>query len=356
MEMASARLLCCKITTSTFEVNKYVEEMYLEIPHQTSSLFIYWFIWTQFLRLSVSCWAPPCMNTLFTPPWFSMQCCPLSVDISLSPFGLQHPTVGHHDLPPPPPPPGMDIVLFCPILGMNRSERKEKGRKEDRGRRGRSSLSLLCLVAQSCPILCDCDIMDGSLPGSSVHGIFFRQNYWNGLPFSLSGDFPDPGIKPAVDSLPSEASKKPIVIINIIVLRSVFVISELFAGLSSSLYSSALDISQGSSLEDNRGMTQSFNYVICITVFWFWDPGRVLILLIHLSLSLKKMKIIMIPGCGPIFPILGRHFQMNGLTAAQIQNVKMSSFSPYKTYSSSWSPYFCEYTHSCYEHLLRAYC
>ena len=26
---------------------------------------------------------------------------------------------------------------------------------------------------------------------------FFRQEYWNGLPFTLPGDLPDPGIKPA---------------------------------------------------------------------------------------------------------------------------------------------------------------
>ena len=38
---------------------------------------------------------------------------------------------------------------------------------------------------------------------------FSRQEYWNGLPFPSSGDFPDPGIEPGslalqVDSLPSE--------------------------------------------------------------------------------------------------------------------------------------------------------
>ena len=41
---------------------------------------------------------------------------------------------------------------------------------------------------------------------------FSRQEYWGGLPFPPSGDFPDPGIKPAfpaspalqVDSLPLE--------------------------------------------------------------------------------------------------------------------------------------------------------
>ena len=51
--------------------------------------------------------------------------------------------------------------------------------------------------------------MDCSPPGFSVMG-FSRQEYWSGLPFPPSGDFPDPGIEPAslaspallVDSLP----------------------------------------------------------------------------------------------------------------------------------------------------------
>ena len=45
--------------------------------------------------------------------------------------------------------------------------------------------------------------MDGSPPGSSVHGIFQarilewkkKKEYWNGLPLPSPGDFPDPGIK-----------------------------------------------------------------------------------------------------------------------------------------------------------------
>ena len=41
-----------------------------------------------------------------------------------------------------------------------------------------------------------CDPMDCSPPGSSVMGVF-RQEYWNGLPFSSPGDLPGPGIKPA---------------------------------------------------------------------------------------------------------------------------------------------------------------
>ena len=42
---------------------------------------------------------------------------------------------------------------------------------------------------------------------------FFKQEYWNGLPFPSPGDLPDPGIKPAspawqADSLPSELPGK----------------------------------------------------------------------------------------------------------------------------------------------------
>ena len=65
--------------------------------------------------------------------------------------------------------------------------------------------AVLCLVAQSCPTLCD--PMDCSPPASSAMGIFHAK-YWSGLPCP-PGDLPNPGIKPGspalqVDSLPSE--------------------------------------------------------------------------------------------------------------------------------------------------------
>ena len=110
---------------------------------------------------------------------------------------------------------------------------------------------VLCLVAQSCPTLCD--RMDCSPPGSSVHGIlqarilewvampsprgssqpkdrtqvsciagrFFTiwatkeaKEYWNGSPIPSPGDLPDPGKEPGspalqVNSLPTELSEKP---------------------------------------------------------------------------------------------------------------------------------------------------
>ena len=57
--------------------------------------------------------------------------------------------------------------------------------------------------------------MDCSLPGSSVHGGFSRQEYWSGFPCPSSGDLPNPGIKPRspalqADSLPAELPGKPV--------------------------------------------------------------------------------------------------------------------------------------------------
>ena len=61
-----------------------------------------------------------------------------------------------------------------------------------------------CSVAHSC--LTVWDPMDCSLPGSSVHEILSRYEYWDGLPFLPPGDLPDPEVKsvspeaPALDS------------------------------------------------------------------------------------------------------------------------------------------------------------
>ena len=46
------------------------------------------------------------------------------------------------------------------------------------------------LVSQSCPALCD--PMDCSRPGSSVHGISPRQEYWSGMPCPPPEDLPNP--------------------------------------------------------------------------------------------------------------------------------------------------------------------
>ena len=71
-------------------------------------------------------------------------------------------------------------------------------------------MAVVCLVAQSCPTLCD--PMDCSPPGSSVRGIFqVRILKW--MPFPSPGDLPDPEIEPVspalqADSLPAEPSGK----------------------------------------------------------------------------------------------------------------------------------------------------
>ena len=53
----------------------------------------------------------------------------------------------------------------------------------------------LCLVAQSCPTLCD--FMDCSLPARLLcPWEFSRKEYWSGLPCPIPGDLHNPGIKP----------------------------------------------------------------------------------------------------------------------------------------------------------------
>ena len=70
---------------------------------------------------------------------------------------------------------------------------------------------LLCLVAQSCPTLCN--PMDYSLPGSFVHGIL-QGRILEWVPISPPGSLPNLGIEPRsssfqMDSLPSESPGKP---------------------------------------------------------------------------------------------------------------------------------------------------
>ena len=55
---------------------------------------------------------------------------------------------------------------------------------------------LLCLVAQSCPTLCD--PLDCSLPGSSVRGDFPGKNIGVGRHALLQGIFPTQGLKPGL--------------------------------------------------------------------------------------------------------------------------------------------------------------
>ena len=77
--------------------------------------------------------------------------------------------------------------------------------------RGKSQIhNLICLVAQSCPNLCN--------PMEPARFFylwgFSRQEDWSGLPFSPPGDLPNPGIESKsptlqVDSLPAEPQGKP---------------------------------------------------------------------------------------------------------------------------------------------------
>ena len=77
----------------------------------------------------------------------------------------------------------------------------------------------MCLVTQSCPSLCD--PLDGSLPSSSVHGIFSAR-ILEGVPFPTPENLPNQGIKLAslappelqVDSLPVYHLGSPILLIS----------------------------------------------------------------------------------------------------------------------------------------------
>ena len=68
-----------------------------------------------------------------------------------------------------------------------------------------------CQVAQLYLTLCD--LVDCSLPGSSVHEILSAE-YWSGLPFPSPEDLPDQGIELAspawqADSLPADYQESP---------------------------------------------------------------------------------------------------------------------------------------------------
>ena len=70
----------------------------------------------------------------------------------------------------------------------------------------------VCLVAQSCPTLCDS--MEYNPSGYSLSKEFSRQECWNRLSCPSPGDLPNPGMEPGppmlqADSLPSEPSGFP---------------------------------------------------------------------------------------------------------------------------------------------------
>ena len=94
----------------------------------------------------------------------------------------------------------------------------------------------VCLAIQSCLTLYD--LMDCSLPGSSVHGNSLGKNTRMGCHALLQGIFPYPGIKPRslalqVDSLPSEPPGKPknTGVSSLSLLQGLFLTQELNQGL-----------------------------------------------------------------------------------------------------------------------------
>ena len=61
----------------------------------------------------------------------------------------------------------------------------------------------LCLVAQSCPTLCD-PVGHKAHQGSLSLG-FSRQEYWSGLPWSPPGNLPNPGVEPRFPTLQADS-------------------------------------------------------------------------------------------------------------------------------------------------------
>ena len=66
----------------------------------------------------------------------------------------------------------------------------------------RVCVTLVCVFSRS--VVSDSQLVDCSLPGSSVVGVS-RQEYWSGLPFPSPGDLPHPGIKPRSPALQSDS-------------------------------------------------------------------------------------------------------------------------------------------------------
>ena len=76
-----------------------------------------------------------------------------------------------------------------------------------------TQLYLYLCVCVSHSVMSICDLMDCSLPGSSVHG-FSMQEYQSGSPFPSPEALPHPGIEPGspalqIDSLLTEPLGKP---------------------------------------------------------------------------------------------------------------------------------------------------
>ena len=84
------------------------------------------------------------------------------------------------------------VEHFYPLLGENRPSMPHQYVWYS----PHSALKYLCLVAQSCPTLCD--HMDCRLPGSSVHRDFPGQNTGVGCHALLQGIFPTQGLNPGL--------------------------------------------------------------------------------------------------------------------------------------------------------------
>ena len=103
------------------------------------------------------------------------------------------------------------------LAGWREGHPKGGGPLEGAARIGEGETDLLCSVAQLCLTLWDPTWTVACQTPLSMG--FSRQDYWNGLPFPLPEDRPNPGIEPTfpvssaalqVDSLPAEPWGWPI--------------------------------------------------------------------------------------------------------------------------------------------------
>ena len=122
---------------------------------------------------------------LFASPWTVAHQAPLSMGFSRQEYWSGLPFPPPRDLPDP----GIRLFMIGRWMGRRILYHWATRRALE--------LSHACTrvkLLQPCSTLCDS--MDGSLPGSSVHGIL-HQECWTGLPCPPLGDLCNPGIEPA---------------------------------------------------------------------------------------------------------------------------------------------------------------
>ena len=87
-----------------------------------------------------------------------------------------------------------------------------------------------CLVAKSCPTLCN--PMDWARQAPLSMG-FSRQEYWSGLPFPSPGDLPHPGVQPTTPAVQADyrwATREALEAVYVIKIMYVSIHTYIFMG------------------------------------------------------------------------------------------------------------------------------